>query len=97
MRGWNITHDTLPVWPLRESISQCLLPESRHNLIVLSSAAEARIFMEGWKLTQLTPFSWPSKMCLTSTSDPVYNSPGRDPYFCMLSSLSLKKSQIRMV
>lgn len=57
MRGWKRTQETFPVWPFKVSISQCLFPESLHNLIVLSSAAEARIFMVGWNETQLTPFS----------------------------------------
>lgn len=97
MRGWNMTQDTLLVWPLRVSISQCLLPERRQSFIVLSSAQDAIIFMEGWNVTQFTPFSWPSRMCLTSTSVPPKSSPGLEPYLFMTFSLSLKKSQTRTV
>ena len=39
--------------------STCSIPFILHSLTCLSSAAETKRGREGWKLTQLTPLSWP--------------------------------------
>lgn len=92
-----MTHDTLLACPFRVSISQCLFPESLHSLMLLSSAPLATILIVGWKVTQFTPLSCPSRMCFTSTSVPPKSSPGLLPDFYILFSFNLEKSQILIV